>query len=129
MNGSNHADLPPEYAALAIKALLVHGAKWGSKGDLMDGIFQPQGQGSHLARRDDIARLLGYGVPQIDRVLDCAENRATMLGYGTISPDSAVLYRIPLPPGLDGVRAFPSPKEFPGVPSHQKSPLSSLISG
>jgi hypothetical protein len=106
MNGSNHADLPPEYAALVIKALLVHGAKWGTKGDLMDEIFQPQGQGSHLARRDDIARLLGYGVPQIDRVLDCAENRATMLGYGTIAPDSALLYRIPLPPGLDGVRAF-----------------------
>ena len=105
-NGSNHADLPPEFTALAIKALLVHGAKWGSNGDLMDEIFQPQGQGSHLARRDDIARLLGYGVPQIDRVLDCAENRATMLGYGTISPDSALLYRIPLPPGLDGVRAF-----------------------
>jgi hypothetical protein len=106
VNGSNHADLPPEYTALVIKALLVHGAKWGPKGDLMDEIFQPQGQGSHLARRDDIARLLGYGVPQIDRVLDCAENRATMLGYGTISPDSALLYRIPLPPGLDGVRAF-----------------------
>ena len=105
-NGSNHADLPPEYTALVIKALLVHGAKWGSKGDLMDQVFQPQGPGSHFARRDDIARLLGYGVPQIDRVLDCAENRATMLGYGTIAPDSALLYRIPLPPGLEGIRAL-----------------------
>jgi Subtilase family len=105
-NGSNHADVPPDYMALAIKALLVHGAKWSSKGDLMDQVFQPQGPGSHFVRRDDIARLLGYGVPQIDRVLDCAENRATMLGYGTIAPDSALLYRIPLPPGLDGIRAF-----------------------
>lgn len=105
-NGSNHADLPPEYAALVIKALLVHGAKWGVKGELMDNVFQPQGLGSHFARRDDITRLLGYGVSQIDRVLDCAENRATMLGYGTISPDSALLYSIPLPPELDGVRAF-----------------------
>jgi hypothetical protein len=72
----------------------------------MDQVFQPQGPGSHFVRRDDIARLLGYGVPQIDRVLDCAENRATMLGYGAIAPDSALLYRIPLPLGLDGIRAF-----------------------
>lgn len=105
-NGSNHADLPQEYMALVIKALLVHGAKWGAKGELMDQIFQPQGQGSHWARRDDIARLLGYGVPDVARVLDCAENRATMVGYGAIAPDSALLYRIPLPPALDGVRAF-----------------------
>ena len=106
VNGSNHADIPPEYIALVIKALLVHGAKWGAKGDLMDQIFQPQGVGSHHARRDDIARLLGYGVPDLSRVLDCAENRATMVGYGEIAPDSALLYKIPLPPGLDGVRAF-----------------------
>lgn len=105
-NGSNHADLPQEYMALVIKALLVHGAKWGAKGDLMDQIFQPQGVGMHLARRDDIARLLGYGISEIARVLDCAENRATMVGYGEIAPDSALLYRIPLPPGLDSVRAF-----------------------
>ena len=104
--GSNHANLPPEYAALVVKALLVHGAAWGPKGAFLDEHFQPQGVGSHHARRDDIARLLGYGVPKIDRVLDCAENRATLLGHGTIAPDSALLYRIPLPPGLDGVRAF-----------------------
>jgi hypothetical protein len=106
VNGSNHSDLPPQYTALVLKALLVHGAKWGSKGDLMDQIFQPQGVGSHFARRDDIARILGYGVPDFARVLDCAENRATMVGYGEIEPDSALLYKIPLPPGLDGVRAF-----------------------
>jgi Subtilase family len=103
--GSNHADIPPEYMALVLKALLVHGANWGPKGAMLDGFFGPQGQGQHLARRDDIARLLGYGVPKIDRVLDCAENRATLLGVGTIAPDSALLYCIPLPADLDGIRA------------------------
>lgn len=104
--GSNHTDIPPEYLALVLKTLLVHGAKWGPKGEMLDGFFGPQGQGQHVARRDDIARLLGYGVPSIDRVLDCTENRATLLGYGTIAPDSALLYRIPLPADLDGIRAF-----------------------
>jgi hypothetical protein len=45
-------------------------------------------------------------VPDIERVLDCAENRATLLGYGSIAPDTALLYRIPLPEDLDGRRAF-----------------------
>ena len=104
--GSNHDDLPLEYQALALKALLVHSAKWGPKGQMLDGYFQPQGVGQHVARRDDITRLLGFGVPHIQRVLDCAENRATLLGFGTIAADSALLYRIPIPAGLDGQRAF-----------------------
>jgi len=104
--GSNHINLPQVYAALATKALLVHGATWGPKGSFLDENFLPQGQGSHLVRRDDIARLLGYGVPKVERVLDCAQNRATLFGWGTIAPDSALLYRIPLPPDLDGVRAL-----------------------
>ena len=104
--GSNHTDIPQDYRALALKALLVHGASWGSKGAMLDGFFGPRGPGQHVARRDDIARLFGYGVPNIDRVLDCTENRATLLGFGTIAADSALLYRIPLPTDLDGQRAF-----------------------
>jgi hypothetical protein len=104
--GSNHADIEPTLVPLALKALLVHGAQWGTKGAFLDKFFEPQGTGSHFARRDDIARLLGYGVPKIERVLDCTENRATLLGVGTISAESALLYRIPLPEGLNGVRAF-----------------------
>jgi hypothetical protein len=104
--GSNHGDLPMEYQALALKALLVHGATWGPKGEMLDSFFQPQGSGQHVARRDDITRLLGFGVPDIERVLDCAENRATLLGFGTIAAGGALLYRIPIPAGLDGQRAF-----------------------
>lgn len=104
--GSNHSDIPPQYMALVLKALLVHGATWGTKGAMLDEFFGPQGRGQHLARRDDIARLLGYGVPDIQRVLDCTQNRATLLGYGTVEPNSALLYRVPLPSDLNGMRAF-----------------------
>jgi len=38
--------------------------------------------------------------------MDCAENCATLVGTGVIAPGTAVLYRIPLPEGLDGIRAF-----------------------
>lgn len=104
--GSNHVDLALEERALVLKALLVHGAGWGAKGEMLDGFFLPQGQGQHVARRDDITRLLGFGVPDIERVLDCTENRATLIGVGTIASNSALLYRIPIPGGLDGQRAF-----------------------
>jgi hypothetical protein len=104
--GSNHADIDAAYAPLVLKALLVHGAQWGSKAAWLDTTFQPQGTGSHFARRDDITRLFGYGVPKIDRVLDCAENRATLLGVGSIDPESSLLYKIPLPDALDGVRVL-----------------------
>lgn len=103
---SNQKDLPPEYRALALKALLVHGASWGPKGEMLDAFFGPRGSGQHVARRDDIARLIGFGFPDIDRVLDCTENRATLLGFGTIAADSALLYRIPIPADLDGQRTF-----------------------
>jgi hypothetical protein len=106
--GSMHADAPMEQLPLLLKALMVHGARWSDKGAMLDTFFGPQGQGSHLARRDDIARIFGYGVPDIQRVIDCTENRATLLGAGSITADSAVLYRIPLPDGLDGVRALRS---------------------
>lgn len=106
--GSMHADASPEQLPLLIKALLVHGARWSDKGAMLDTFFGPQGQGSHLARRDDITRIFGYGVPDIQRVIDCTDNRATLLGAGTITADSAVLYRIPLPDGLEGVRALRS---------------------
>jgi hypothetical protein len=66
---------------------------------MLDGFFQPQGSGQHVARRDDITRLLGFGVPDIERVLDCTENRATLLGFGTIAPDSALRYRSRFPQG------------------------------
>jgi hypothetical protein len=78
--GSNHADMPMEFRALMIKALIVHGAAWGTTGGILDQVFPPRGQGSHFARRDDIARLLGYGVPKFNRVIECVENRATLAG-------------------------------------------------
>lgn len=104
--GSNHADIPQEYMALVLKALLVHGASWGPKAEMLDVFFGPHGKGSQFERRDNIARLLGYGVPNLERVLDCTANRATLLGFGTLQQDHGLLYRIPLPADLEGQRVF-----------------------
>ena len=101
--GSMHADMDPQFRAVVVKALLVHRAKWGDRGGFLDEFYGPQGRGKHIERRDNIARLLGYGFPNIDEALSCAPNRATLVGHGTIAARAANIHRIPLPPSLERV--------------------------
>jgi hypothetical protein len=101
--GSLFADIPPEYYGVAIKTLLVHSARWNEKGDLLKEICGPDDPHQFVACIANATRFLGFGVPDIARVLDCAENQATLLGYGAVLPDHAQLYRIPLPGALQGV--------------------------
>jgi hypothetical protein len=101
--GSMLADIPPEYYAVAVKTLLVHSARWNSKGELLQDICGPADRKRWQERAANAARFLGFGIPEISRVLECAENQATLVGYGTIRPEEAQRYRIPLPPALEGV--------------------------
>ena len=101
--GSLHGDLDPRYYAVVTKAMLVHRAKWGSRADVLDQFYGPRRQGQHGARRDNIARLLGYGFPDIDEAVACTPHRATLLGYGRISAKEAKVHRIPLPPSLERI--------------------------
>ncbi len=103
--GSRHSDVPPEYFPLLIKALLVHGASWGDKSHLLNALG-PHGQGKHHERTDNVARFIGYGYLDVPRVLECTANRATLLGHGTISTGNALLYRVPLPVGLNSTTEF-----------------------
>ena len=98
-----HADMEAQYRAVVVKALLVHRARWGSRAAFLDRNYGPHGRGKHVARRDNIARLLGYGFPDIDEALACAANRATLAGYGTIAAGEANIHRIPLPRSLERV--------------------------
>lgn len=104
-NGNLLEDVDSAFYGVIVKAMLVHRAQWGSIGELLDQTWQPQGQGTHVVRRDGIARLLGYGRPAVHEAMECAVNRATMIGYGEIpAGEQAALYRIPLPPSLERVR-------------------------
>lgn len=101
--GSLLADIPPEYYAVAVKTLLVHSARWNEKSELLKDICGPDDPRQFVARIANATRFLGFGVPEIGRVLDCAPNQATLVGYGTLVPDHAHHYRIPLPEALRGV--------------------------
>ena len=103
-NGAILKGVDPMYYGVMVKALLAHRAHWGAKGSLLDDLYGPKGQGKHVARKDNIARVLGYGRPLVEEAMTCAANRALLVGHGSVAPDgSASLYRVPLPVSLERV--------------------------
>lgn len=91
-NNEVAGEVPGEYAALLLKTMLVHGAKWGEVADLIRSSLNLTGRAA-----DDIHKYLGYGEPDINRVEECARNRITLIGYGKLESDTAHLYELPLP--------------------------------
>lgn len=81
-----------------LKAMLVHGCSWGDIGSRMTEVLQTPTNTRQL--RGLISRWVGYGVPIVDRVLDCTEQRATVLGFGQLSDGEAHVFSLPLPPSL-----------------------------
>jgi len=94
-------DIPDKYMAVIIKTLLVHGASWGNSFDVLENCLKTR-DNSHLFKRI-AARYLGYGIPDIKRVIECTERRATAIGYGSIKKDEKHEFRFPLPPSLSGL--------------------------
>ncbi len=99
-SGAN-TDIPDEYMAVVIKSLLVHGASWGNSFNILENCLKTR-DNSRLFNRI-AARYLGYGIPNIKRVIECTERRATAIGYGSIKKDEKHEFRFPLPPSLSGL--------------------------
>ncbi|MGI3211030.1 S8 family peptidase [Roseovarius tibetensis] len=102
-----HPAVDPSFHAVVLKALLVHAAKWDPEiAAKIEEISKENGTGYWEHRRDDAARLLGFGVVDIDRVIDCAENRATLIGWNTIHAKETDEFRIPIPAELENLGGF-----------------------
>ena len=95
--------IPGDFDAVLMKALLVHGSEWNE----MLGPYQSAlaSQRDRRTFRDYVARFLGYGRPDFERVLTGAEQRVTILGFGALVDGEAAEFTLPLPPGLSGVNA------------------------
>lgn len=90
-----------EYEACLLKAMVVHGSEWGEVGDTLYSLLNELGDRSVVKR--NINKLIGYGIPDIDKSLHCNENRATVLGFGHLKQEQAHIYEFPLPPSLSSV--------------------------
>jgi hypothetical protein len=96
--------LPVDRDGVMLKALIAHGANWGPlaedilarRADLVDWRQQ----------KDFVARWIGYGPVDVQRVLECTEERATLIGTGEVAVDEALVFSVPLPPSLAGKAVF-----------------------
>ena len=104
---SEYPSIDPNYHSVLLKALLVHGARWEQEAvDALKSVIGENGKLHWEHERDEISRFLGFGCPDIDRVVDCAEGRATLVGWNTINARQTDRYRVPLPLELEGVAGF-----------------------
>ncbi len=100
IRGNHPEALPADRDALVLKALLTHGANWGTwpeallalRPDLVD----------QTKKRDFVCRWLGYGPVDLNRVVGCTPERATLLGTGELDDGQAMVFSAPLPPTLAG---------------------------
>ena len=78
-----------------MKTLLVHGARQqeSAKQELATSLQSG-------AKKSVLSRYLGYGAVDVERVLACTEQRATVLGCADIKADEVHEYDFPLPPSL-----------------------------
>lgn len=97
-------DMPPEYRAVVVKALMMHGTRWNANQLLFDQV--PPRTDRHEHHKQILAQLLGYGRAEVSRSLECLSERATLVGFGDIEKDGAAVYELPLPPALSGSLAY-----------------------
>lgn len=101
--GSNLAEVESDYWPVMVKTLLVHAARWPQSAAVISQVFGPADWHRTAERADNVARLIGYGVPEIVRVMECSPSQATLVGYSSVTSKIAHEYRIPLPECLERV--------------------------
>ena len=90
--------------AVWLKALVAHGAEWGSAGSTLAEILKDSNNSRQF--KEYVTRLLGYGAVDINRVRECTAQRVTALGGGTLRQDESHVHRFPLPPSLSGLSGY-----------------------
>jgi len=97
-------DISAESAIIPlIKAMLVHGCSWGDINQYLESALNPSNNNNNRIK-NWISQWAGYGISDINKVLDCNEQRATMVGFGKLNDDEANIFRLPLPPSLSSLR-------------------------
>ncbi|MCL5059044.1 MAG: S8 family peptidase [Actinobacteria bacterium] len=84
--------IPYDSISLLIKAMLVHGAEWGDLYPLFNSALNFPDR-----PKDYMYRFFGYGKPNINKAIECAKNRITLIGFGELKNGEAHLFKLPLP--------------------------------
>ena len=92
-------DIPSEYEATAIKAMLIHSCSWNNMFDIrtclpFDG---------RMSRKEAL-KWVGYGAPRPEMSMYCTDQRVTLIGYGSLNSGYQEDLLFPLPPCLNSQR-------------------------
>lgn len=98
-------DIPETLMSVLMKALLVHGAKQDDAGKQHIEQALKDARNSRQFKQV-ITRYLGYGAVDIERVLTCTAQRATVLGCGEIRENEVHEYAFPIPPDFSSQRIW-----------------------
>lgn len=98
-------DIPEALMSVLMKALLVHGAKQDDTGKQYIEQALKDARNSRQFKQV-ITRYLGYGAVDIERVLTCTAQRATVLGCGEIRENEVHEYAFPIPPGFSSQKIW-----------------------
>jgi len=90
------------YTAVLIKAMLAHSASWGDGAEHLKSVFQDE-HGTKKSK-ELISKWFGYGIPALDRVMNCTSERATLIGYGELLDGRAHRFELPLPSALESTK-------------------------
>lgn len=98
-------DIPEALMSVVLKALLVHGAKQDEAGKQK--IEQALKNASNSRQfKQVLTRYFGYGAVDIERVLTCTAQRATVLGCGEIRENEVHEYAFPIPDGFSSQKVW-----------------------
>jgi hypothetical protein len=81
-----------------LKALIAHSASWGTAYNALNRILRARVRPQ--AVRQNIARFVGYGFPNLTRATECTEDRVTVIAADRVRSEEALVYRFPLPPAM-----------------------------
>ncbi len=98
-------DIPETLMSVLMKALLVHGAKQEDAGKQYIEQALKDARNSRQFKQA-ITRYLGYGAVDIERLLTCTAQRATVLGCGEIRENEVHEYAFPIPLGFSSQKIW-----------------------
>ena len=104
LNEGTRNRIPGDLIAVVIKALLVHGSIQNEHTrNTVEHLKNPQNSRQF---KTVLARFLGFGTVNVERVLTCTEQRGTAIGFGEITTDETHEYRFPVPIEFGGQTIF-----------------------
>lgn len=96
--GDSFLSLSHRRRAVLVKALLAHTARWPKvAASMIRQILGPTDGKHHVRQKDNIRRVLGYGIVDAESATACAGDRATFWATGEIAENQVVQVPIPVP--------------------------------